>query len=113
MEWLTENWQLASGLFLAGRYFNALATQLGILITILLFIFGMIYTRQRKKLFLTMFALWGYSAVYHFTIEKTSAAAGEGGNLVQNVVGVGAMAEFFLGAAVVTGVLLYFILVRE
>ncbi|HPQ70328.1 MAG TPA: hypothetical protein PKW95_14465 [bacterium] len=112
MEWLSENWQLVSGLVVSGRVFDALTTQLGIAITIVLFIFGMIYTRHRKKLFMVLFALWGYSAVYHFTVERTEAA-GEGGNLVQNVVGVGAMAEFFLGAAVVTGVLLYFGLVRE
>ncbi len=112
MEWLTENWQLASGLIVKGRVFDALTTQLGIAVSIVLFLFGMIYTRYRKKLFMVLFALWGFSSVYHFTIERTTAA-GDGGNLVQNVVGVGAMAEFFLGAAVVTGVLLYFGLVRE
>lgn len=112
MEWLTENWHLASGLFLNGKYFSAFATQLGIMITALLFIFGMIYTRYRKRLFLVMFALWGYSAVYHFTIEKSSAG-NEGANLVQYAIGIGSLAQFFLGAVVVTGILLYFIFVHD
>ena len=112
MEWLAENWQLSKEFFLAGKYFLALATQLGIAITVVLFIFGMIYERHRKRVFLVLFALWGYSATYHFTIEKTIAETANS-NLVQNIGGVGSMAQFFLGAIIVTGILLYYIFVHE
>ena len=112
MEWLTGNWALIAAAFREGHYFAGLTNPLGVAITVLLVVAAIAIPRWRKKLLLVLGGGWAYITVHHFTLEKTEVEL-KSFDVLHGSSSVGDMALFFVGFAIITGVLLYFILVRD
>jgi hypothetical protein len=112
MEWFTTNWALIADAFTNGHYFTGLTNPLGLLITGTLVFFGFVLPRFRKTIFLIVGGGWAYLTVHHFTLEKTVVDL-QSFDAVHGTSSIGNMALFFLSCAIITGVLLYFILVRD
>lgn len=111
-EWLAANWQVASDAFAGGHYFSALASPMGILISVGLVLVAAAIPRFRKNLLLFTFGMWGYVTTYHFTLEGKNVEL-LGYDAANSVTSTGQLALFLFGFVVVSGVILYFVFVRS
>ncbi len=112
MEWVSTNWELIMAAFRQGQYFSGLINPLGLAFCAVLILASVVLPRARKKLLLVVCGTWAYITVHHFTLEKTEAEL-RSFDVVAGTSSIGDIALFFIGCALITGVLLYFILVRD
>ncbi|NLH50444.1 MAG: hypothetical protein GX444_17840 [Myxococcales bacterium] len=106
MQWVIDNWELVVLAWGNGNYFNALINPLGLGVSAILLVLGLLIGNFRKPFLLSLFAVWVLIPLHHFTIEHTEIDVG-------NVTGFGGVAVFFIGVVVVVGVAAYFVFVRE
>lgn len=109
--WFAVNWDNLVEAFTDKRYFDIMLNPYLIIISVLFFLTGVI--TKNTKFVMIVIAMWGYSSVYHFTIE----GKGEGDVMFDytsmQVSEIGPMVWFFGGLVIITGILLYLGLVKS
>jgi len=112
MNWLSTNWPLFAQAFTSGHYFEGMTNQLGLAITAGLIVMAIFSPRMRKPVLMFLIAMWGYTTVYHFTLEGASAEF-VGEKAAGNISNVGNVAVFVIGCVIVSASLLYYFFVKD
>ena len=92
---------------LSGKhFFDALLTPFGLIPTAIILIAAI--ASKSRKLGMSLFAVWGYVVVYHFSIEGKKAGDVAFDYSAVQASETGSLVVFVGGMVVVTGILLYF-----
>ena len=101
----STNWHKLVADLTEKRFFDVLMNPFVIALSVIILIMGILF--RRKGFIMVLVASWGYSTVYHFTIEgKGSGDVAFDWKTVQ-VSEFGTLVWFFGGFILVTAVLLY------
>jgi len=107
MDYIAESFKLVTD----GHFFNFLISPVGLGLTVLILVLSAFTAKFRKIFIVADFGVWAYAVLYHFTLEKRTGLLGA--NMEESVSGLPGMVGFVLGFVLITGIILYFLLVRD